>query len=60
MEKDPTGTIWFEQYKQNILKKYNLTSSQFDELFSELKRRKPRLISLQRSRTKSWLLLREI
>ena len=59
-EKDPTGTIWFEQYKETIQKKYNLAPSQFDELFAELKRKKPRLISLQRSRTKSWLLLREI
>ncbi|NVM53668.1 MAG: hypothetical protein HWN66_08185 [Candidatus Helarchaeota archaeon] len=59
-EKDPTGLIWYEQYKETILKKYNFSSSQFDELFTELKKRKPRLISLQRSRTKSWLLLREV
>ncbi|NVM29534.1 MAG: hypothetical protein HWN65_11900 [Candidatus Helarchaeota archaeon] len=58
-EKDPTGLIWYEQYKENIMKKYNLSSNQFDELFSEVKKKKPRLISLQRSRTKTWLRLRE-
>ncbi len=59
MEKDPTGTVWFEQCKENILRKYNLSSSKFDELFEDLRKRKPQLIGLQRSRTKSWLLLRE-
>ncbi|MHA1264937.1 MAG: hypothetical protein ACTSRS_06835 [Candidatus Helarchaeota archaeon] len=59
-EKDPSGLIWFEKYKENIRKKYNLTESRFDELFSKLKRNKPRLISLQRSRTKTWIRLREI
>ena len=58
-EKDPTGTIWFEQYKENIQIKYNLTSNQFDELFTEVKKKKPGLISLQRSRSKSWIRIRE-
>ncbi|HUX98574.1 MAG TPA: hypothetical protein VMV49_03415 [Candidatus Deferrimicrobium sp.] len=60
MEKDPTGLIWYEQFKEIVMRKYNLSASQFDELFSELKKKKPQLISLQRSRTKSWLLLRGI
>jgi len=60
MEKDPTGTIWFEDFKEKIQKKYLLTAEQFDELFSELKRKRPGLISLQRSRTKSWLRIREV
>jgi len=60
MEKDPTGTVWFEQYKEDILKHYSLTPTQFDELFAELKKRRPGLISLQRARTKSWFKLREV
>lgn len=59
MEKDPTGTVWFEQLKENIMKKYNLNSGKFDELLEDLRKRKPHLIGLQRARTKSWLLLRE-
>ncbi len=58
-EKDPTGTIWFEQFKENIQKKYNLSSSQFDDLLTDLKVKRPRLISLQRSRTKTWIRLRD-
>jgi hypothetical protein len=60
MEKDPTGLIWYEQFKELVMKKYNLASNQFDELISELKKKKPQLIGLQRARTKSWLLLREV
>ncbi len=60
MDKDPTGTVWFEQYKEDVLKHYNLTSKKFDELFADLKKRRPGLISLQRSRTKSWFKLREV
>lgn len=59
-EKDPSGLIWYEQCKELIQKKYNLSAAQFEELFSELKKKKPRLISLQRSRTKTWLRVREI
>ncbi len=59
-EKDPSGTIWFEQYKEAIQKKYNLTDSQFDELFAELRKRKPGLISTQRARTKTWFRIREV
>lgn len=58
-EKDPTGLIWFEEFRDKIIKKYYMTSDEFDELFSKLKKHKPRLIGLQRSRTKTWLLLRD-
>jgi Fe2+ or Zn2+ uptake regulation protein len=59
-EKDPSGTIWFEQYKETIQKKYNLTASQFNELLAELRKRKPGLISTQRARTKTWFRIREV
>ncbi len=58
--KDPTGLIWYEKFKEDVQKKYNLTADQFNALFSELQRKNPRLISLQRSRTKTWFALREV
>ncbi|MHA1271427.1 MAG: hypothetical protein ACTSPY_16660 [Candidatus Helarchaeota archaeon] len=58
-KKDPTGLIWFEEFKENIIKNYNITPNQFDTLFNKLKSKKPRLIGIQRSRTKTWILLRE-
>lgn len=59
-EKDPSGLIWFEQFRETMQKKYNLSQDQFENSFSELKKKKPRLISLQRSRSKTWFLLREV
>ena len=58
--KDPTGLIWYEKFKEDVQKKYNLTADQFNALFSELQKKNPRLISLQRARTKTWFALREV
>jgi hypothetical protein len=58
--KDPTGLIWYEKFKEEIQKKYNLTADRFDALISEVQKKNPRLISLQRSRTKTWFALREV
>ena len=58
-EKDPTGLIWFEAFKKHILKKFMLTLEEFDKLFSQLRKDKPSLIGTQRSRSKTWLLIRE-
>jgi len=58
--KDPMGQIWYEKYKEDIQNKYNLSGDQFNALLSELQKRKPRLISLQRSRTKTWFALRDV
>lgn len=58
-KKDPTGLIWFEEFRENIIKKYNLTIEEFDELFNELKKNKPRLISIQRGRDKTYFKLRD-
>lgn len=58
--KDPTGLIWYEKFKEEVQKKYNLTADQFDALVSEVQKKNPRLISLQRSRTKTWFALREV
>lgn len=58
--KDPMGQIWYEKYKEDIQNKYNLSEDQFNTLLSELQKRNPRLISLQRSRTKTWFALRDV
>ncbi|MBD3230427.1 MAG: hypothetical protein GF329_19765 [Candidatus Lokiarchaeota archaeon] len=58
-DKDPSGLIWFEEFKEKIIKKYFLTLDEFEDLFAKLQKKKPRLIGLQRSRTKSYLLLRD-
>ena len=58
--KDPMGQIWYEKYKEDIQNKYNLTEDQFNTLLSELQKKNPRLISLQRSRTKTWFALRDV
>lgn len=58
--KDPTGLIWYEKFKEDVQKKYNVTADQFNALISELQKKNPRLISLQRSRTKTWFALREV
>jgi alpha-D-ribose 1-methylphosphonate 5-triphosphate diphosphatase PhnM len=54
------GQIWYEKYKEDIQNKYNLSEDQFNTLLSELQKRNPRLISLQRSRTKTWFALRDV
>ncbi|MHA1129458.1 MAG: hypothetical protein ACTSQI_12045 [Candidatus Helarchaeota archaeon] len=59
-KKDPTGLLWFEKYKQDIQKKYNMTVSQFDILLTKLREKKPHLISMQRARSKTWIKIREI
>jgi len=58
--KDPTGLIWYEKFKEDVQKKFNLTADQFNALVTDLQKKNPRLISIQRSRTKSWFALREV
>jgi hypothetical protein len=58
--KDPMGQIWYEKYKEDIQNRYNLSEDQFNTLLSELQKKNPRLISLQRSRTKTWFALRDV
>jgi len=58
-EKDPTGLVWFEKFRDKIIRDYIIPPNHFDELFLKLKEKYPRLIGIQHSRTKSWLLLRE-
>ncbi|MHA1229286.1 MAG: hypothetical protein ACTSRP_04730 [Candidatus Helarchaeota archaeon] len=58
-DKDISGLVWFENFKSKIIKNYNMSEEQFDELFKELKQKKPGLLGLQRSRTKTWLIIRK-
>ena len=59
IEKDATGQIWFEKFKEDFIKKYNLATNKFDELFNKLRKEYPGLIGLQKSRSKTWFYFRE-